>query len=546
MSTVRTHVRLLVSAVGALQLLLGCTRHATVGLVDDDAGFTVEDANIPDQPDQDGGSADGALTQQQVIDECKPGSGQGVDSASIAALLRGGTRDGSMRFLYPYDGTVFPRGVGAPALMWDGPSAEAVYVHLYNERLDYRACLRSDGSNALTLPSTGWSAAEDTAATSASRLTLELTSVADGRVSGPIAQEVVIAPGELGGSVLYMSYGATGSLVGTSSLQRLRPGQSPQRLLTPLACAGCHGVSADGSVVSGYSDGSGAVLQVNASSVTAVSLPALPVGAEFAALVPNGSLYVAPAHPPGLGPRSNTLSSQTAVLYETLTGVLVADSGVAPAAVTPAFSPDGLFLTFVDGAVASGRSVAMMRFDATKRAASEHRVLFTDERRYPGWPTFLPDRSAVVFALGERSDFSGDGAGLLRPINLVPPSDLYSVSTMAGASAATRGMLTVAMGFNTGEDAAAENTYLPFGPEDLHRSYNPSVSPRSAGGFHWVLFDAMRHYGNRGIKRQIWVAAIDASRQVGGSLGASHPAFYLPGQEFAAGNIRPVLLRDAP
>lgn len=546
MSTVRTRVRLFVLAACAPLLALGCTRSATVGLVDDDAGFTVVDANLPGRPDQDGGSTDGALSGPREIDECGRGSGQDLDGATIAALLRGGTPAAGMRFLYPYDGTVFPRGIGAPTLMWDGPSADAVYVHLYNEQLDYRGCLRADGLNALTLPGAGWRAAEETAATSSSRLALELTTIVAGRVSGPIAQQVVIAPGELGGSVLYMSYGATGSLVGTSSLQRLRPGETPQRLLTPLACAGCHGVSADGSVVAGYSDGSGAVLQVNPSGVTAVSLPALPVGAELAALVPNGSLYVAPAHPPGLGPRSNAQSSQTAVLYETLTGVLVPDSGIAPGAVTPAFSPDGQYLTFVDGAVASGRSIAMMRFDATRRAASEHRVLFTDERRYPGWPTFLPDRSAIVFALGERSDFSGDGAGLLRPINLVTPSDLYSVSTMPGASGAARGMLTVAMGFNTGEDAAADNTYLPFGAEDLHRSYNPSVSPRSAGGFHWVLFDSMRHYGNRGIKRQIWVAAIDAARQVGGALGTSHPAFYLPGQEFTAGNIRPVLVRENP
>lgn len=544
MSVDRSHVRPFRLAVCALPLALGCTRAAVVGFVDNDAEVMATDANVPARPDS--ATTDSALPPQQlVLDECVPGGGQGVDSATIAALLRGGTRDASMRFLYPYDGTVFPRGVGAPALMWEGSEADAVYVHLYNEQLDYRTCLQPDGPNALTLPRTGWSAAEDTAATTPSRFALELTSVTDGRVSGPIAEELVIAPGELGGSILYMSYGATGSLVGTSSLQRLRPGQPPQRLLTPLACAGCHGVSADGSIVAGYSDGSGAVLQVNPNGVTAVSLPALPVGAELAALVPNGSLYVAPAHPPGLGPRSNALSSQTAVLYETLTGVLVADSGIAPAAVTPAFSPDGQYLTFVDGAIASGRSIATMRFDATRRAASEHRVLFTDERRYPGWPTFLPDRSAIVFALGERSDFSGDGAGLLRPINLVPESDLYSVSTMPGASGATRGMLTVAMGFTTGEDAAAENTYLPFGPEDLHRSYNPSVSPRSAGGFHWVLFDSMRHYGNRGIKRQIWVAAIDASRQVGGAL-STHPAFYLPGQEFTAGNIRPVLLRDNP
>jgi hypothetical protein len=42
--------------------------------------------------------------------------------------LKGGGAKGTMRSLYPYDGPMFPRGMLAPTLMWDGADGKAVYV----------------------------------------------------------------------------------------------------------------------------------------------------------------------------------------------------------------------------------------------------------------------------------------------------------------------------------------------------------------------------------------------------------------------------------
>lgn len=102
------------------------------------------------------------------------------------------------------------------------------------------------------------------------------------------------------------------------------------------------------------------------------------------------------------------------------------------------------------------------------------------------------------------------------------------------------------MGFASVDDAAHEKTYLPFGSEELHQNYYPTVSPVAAGGYFWVFFDSVRHYGNYGTQRALWGTAISVQRSTGefnDSRGlyakdVSHPAFYLPGQELDAANHR--------
>jgi hypothetical protein len=179
-----------------------------------------------------------------------------------------------------------------------------------------------------------------------------------------------------------------------------------------------------------------------------------------------------------------------------------------------------------------------MSFDPATRKASGYRELYrTSDGRFPGWPFFLPDGKALVFASGEASDFSGMGAGIGIGAGLgivAPASDLY-LADGAGGSAV---MLARAMGFATEADAASGNTYLPFGAEELHHHYYPTVTPVAAGGYFWVFFDSIRHYGNQGLQRQIWGAAIEVSADGTYLTDASHPAFYLTGQEPGTGNHR--------
>jgi hypothetical protein len=59
-----------------------------------------------------------------------------------------------------------------------------------------------------------------------------------------------------------------------------------------------------------------------------------------------------------------------------------------------------------------------------------------------------------------------------------------------------------------------------------------------AGGYYWLFFDSIRHYGNQGLQRQLWGAAIDVSADGTYTTDPSHPAFYLTGQEAGTGNHR--------
>ena len=65
-----------------------------------------------------------------AIDETGAGNPAGLADVDIKKLTAGGP-PGNMKWLYPYEGTVFPRGMIAPSLMWDGPIADVVYLHLH-------------------------------------------------------------------------------------------------------------------------------------------------------------------------------------------------------------------------------------------------------------------------------------------------------------------------------------------------------------------------------------------------------------------------------
>jgi hypothetical protein len=84
-------------------------------------------------------------------------------------------------------------------------------------------------------------------------------------------------------------------------------------------------------------------------------------------------------------------------------------------------------------------------------------------------------------------------------------SDLYIADIATGKVT----LLAKAMGFNMPADASSDATYLPFGSEDLHRNYYPTLSPTAAGGYFWVFFDSLRHFGSLGPVRVLWGAALD-------------------------------------
>ena len=165
------------------------------------------------------------------------------------------------------------------------------------------------------------------------------------------------------------------------------------------------------------------------------------------------------------------------------------------------------------------------------------------------WPTFESDSRSVIY----QSTVPGDSCcrnagrtkyGFMGPTNYYEdPGRLWSVDTLAVNPAPVA--LTQ---LNSGEQAT-----------DANKSYQPNMLPVAAGGYRWVVFTSTRPYGNvlnlpdvqqdfsdttqyatssysaltnsSDIQSQLWVAAIDDAPS--GASDRSHPAFWLPGQNFS-------------
>jgi len=470
------------------------------------------------------------------IDDCGAGNGGGVSDADVQLLFAGGDV-GAMKWLYPYQGTIFPRGMLAPDLMWSGGPGASVYLHVTSASFEYKGCLRTDAEGRVQWPQSAWEAAGQHTRGPSEPFTIEVTVLNNGAAHGPISRLVTIAQASIKGSIFYNSYVSAGGGQ-QGAVYRIPPGGTAQAFLN-TGCTGCHTLSANGSRLVSYNgiSGSGSSYALTPTSQPNPAVLSNAPAAQFVGMVPDGSLYLTGARG-GLGvptPQGTPLDgflAMDAALYQTSNGSVVANTGIPVGAMMPTFSPDGRLLAFNDLAINTARGLAVMDFDQGARSASNRRVVFTDTNLYPGWPFVLPDNKALIFARGASNTFSGNGAGVIAGTGGAGPnSDLY-ITVLNGSGTAT--LLARAMGFDTPDSTTS---YLPF-PEDTHKHYYPTVSPVSAGGYFWVFFDSIRNYGNRGFGRQLWGTAIRASSDEFYNGDPSAPAFYVTGQEFGSGNHR--------
>ena len=517
------------TALAAALSLGGCHGVEVVGMLAADAETRAAspDAGLPSVAD--------AGPSPVTIDDCQGGDASSLDETTAAALLQNGETE-TARWLYPYDGTVFPGGLAAPLLMWDdgGVVEDAVYVHVHSSSFDYQGCMKPTGPGQLQLPQSVWAVAGAGTSGAADPFTLELRVLSNGQLLATGAEHIIVAAGSLRGSVFYMTVGA-----GLGSIARVQPGQSAQPVVSGLSCAGCHSVSSNGTRLVASVSGAGASYALEPGSSSPAVLGSAP-GGESPGLTPDGALYLASAHRSGVGPKSYGAGVMTAGLYETATGQLVPNTGVPSGAMVPAFSPDGSMLAFNDFAIDGGKGLALMAFSESARTASNYAVLFSSSSSFPAWPSFLPDGQAVVFQLGASADFTGGGTGILGVTTPGPQGDLYLADTKTHDVT----LLAQAMGFASASDVTSSITYLPFGSGEAHQNYAPSVSPATSGGYAWVFFDSMRHYGNAAYLRAIWGAAIDVDAEGSYESDPSHPAFFLPGQVLGTGNFHAVAALD--
>ncbi|HYP88649.1 MAG TPA: Ig-like domain-containing protein, partial [Polyangiaceae bacterium] len=181
-------------------------------------------------------SRDPDALDAQLKDELSLGGHDGPDGVGP---------DGDFRFLYPYDKTVFPRGLAAPLLQLGGADADATYVKISVGQFSYEAYAAASGLTRVTLPDDVWRGITLSAG-AGEWVEVSLSKVTDGEVTGPISARWRIAPGSLKGFVYYNTYRS--KLAGDSgAVMRIKPGETATVLQS--GCTVCHGVSAQGNVM---------------------------------------------------------------------------------------------------------------------------------------------------------------------------------------------------------------------------------------------------------------------------------------------------------
>ncbi|MFI5301509.1 MAG: hypothetical protein ACHREM_25760, partial [Polyangiales bacterium] len=522
----------------------------------------------------------------------------GPDGAALAGTP---VDDGSalhLKFLYPYDATVWPRGLRAPLIQWSWDTADADAIDLrltstsgafaWEGSFAKPAVLGTQPFQRMPIPQDLWDIATNSAGVvnpdgSRERLTLELRVLKAGALHGPIKETWSVAPARLAGTVYYNSYGTnlvTNSLETSvagpyfgAAILAIKVGSTDPYVVAGkndapgthgVGCRVCHTVATSGNtmlVVDGNYDD---VWQydLKGSGPPATELPSV-------MLSPTNTFGWAGITPDGLAAFLNGAQLGTAhpnAAMNHLDGAApsaLATTGIDPSVLagTPVFSSDGKHLAFdlisgsvnvIDSAgapttVSTGDSnLVTFDFDTKSGAFSNgHLLVPYDGKTRSGFPSFLPNADGVVYH---------------HQLNTAEHRYNTWHSTRAqvwwvDSKTATAKVLGTLNGLDS-----SGISYLPTGPnnhaDDTTLNYEPTVLPVAGGGYAWVIFTSRRMYGSVATTdpwqsdprdydasryenvttKKLWVAAIDLSAPAGSD--PSHPAFYLPAQELAAGNAR--------
>jgi len=455
-----------------------------------------------------------------------PGNVPGAVQTSLqsATML-----DTQVVWAYPYDATVFPRGVGEAPLMWnDGAAADAYYVHLTSPTFELESFTTAP-SGRYDFAAQDWQRFVDSTSGAAELKVTRWNGTAATIISD---QQWTVAPASMRGTIYYWA-------INTGRVMRIQAGATkPDDFLGPsVTCPSCHTVSANGQqllmnegtwpeeVAHDYDLKSSADTYSGYDSMNGGSSEwALP------GLTPDGAVLVE-----NFAPLRGNIGKQTGA-FDTATGMAIPNTGLEGKQLfMPAFSPDGKLLAYVDP---NTHDLRAYDWDPVARTATNDRLIVaavgngdagSNSGTYIQFPTVSPDHQWIVYQRGP------------SPGSLGIPGDLYAASVASPGTEIPLGAL--------------DGTSYPFaaGDRDRHLNYEPTFAPVAAGGYFWVVFHSRRTWGNaitgpqwvydnqgnyqegQGVK-QLWVAAFDQSPQAG--KDPSHSAFYLPGQDPTTLNMR--------
>ena len=435
-----------------------------------------------------------------------------VDPAIIAALKGASTKDAAVQWAYPYDGTVFPRGLNAPLLQWNnGLAADTYYVHVKSAGFELESFTTVPPPSRYAFTGSNWQKFVDSSSGAA---TLEVS-----RYSGTTATKVTtlgwtIAPASMRGTIYYWA-NAQGRVM------RIKPGATTPDdfsagVLPPAGCTmTCHTVSADGSTLISGGDGFGGSYDLlnNKQIFPKAANPGPGRKWSNAALSPNGKFIVengntAVPGPPGAEDGMYNAADGTKVVGSGLDGLRLG---------SPSFSADGTKLAYVALTGATG-SLNAFDFDLKNaKVGANTQLVAQGAGQQIQWPSVSPDAKWIVYHRGALDTRNG-------------PGDLFLASTTTPNQETRLGKL--------------DGDGYPFaagGPRDLAYNYEPTFAPVPSGGYFWVVFTSRRTYGNTSVgapaaTKQLWVAAIDLNPTPG--VDPSHAPFLLPGQDVTQINMR--------
>ncbi len=524
----------------------------------------------------DGGFASGDSGPPVIKPVNGPVNDTNCPAGTAASIWTSTSNAASIKWLYPYDVTVFPGGLAQPLMQWSQSGTPTdVYLHLSSKKYDWKGCYKASSPLQVQIDATSkeWATAYAQSGGKSDPLTVELRTSSGGTVS--MAKETwTFAKGSLAGDVYYNTYDSKivpgQAAGGNGAVIKIENGKAQALLYTAAGaspfgpCVSCHSLSSNGSMLvaqqhfyPGGLNGLGSMsFDLTKTPMPDVTKPVSNAAMDdwgLSAVYPDGSLLLTNGQPTdsnavtfgvfpaGVNDVPGMIGPKPSVMYDPNSGATISFSGLTTQyAMMPMFSSDGKHIVYNDyggdAGAANGHTLTVMDFDVGSKTFSNGRQIFSDPSKYPGWPFFTPDGKQVLFTLGNAPNFASDQ----MPPNPAPnAAQLYTVDV----ATKTAHRLDMASGYN------GSTEYLPFPGRDENLDFFTTVNPISAGGYFWVYFTSRRQYGNSvpagatvPRARSTWPASRSGSPPSTSTRRpapiSSHPAFYLPGQELGSGNVR--------
>lgn len=442
-------------------------------------------------------------------------SDSGIDPAVKGLFPTATDTEPTMLLSYPYNQTVFPRGLAGPTVQWDnvGP-ADVYYVHATSNGYDLEAWSTVTTPARWTFPVVPVDTWKQLTDSTDGPVTISIQRFDGVKAYLPISQTWTIAPANLAGTIYYWE-------VNNGNVVRIKPGDTaPENFLQKPAgvtCVACHSVSKDGSRLvasfhGGYSPWGTFDL------ATGTSILATDTSSGFQAISADGQLVLSRHWTDGSFNGTGALSLTKA---DDPTELAQLNPGSGQPS-HPAWSGDNTKVAFSvrtdgNGLDFTTSTLWMTDVDPQGFSFSNTKKIVDNVAGFPTvtFPTFSPDSQWVAFERSTQARSRGAQSTIwltnLDGSTLIPLDKANGTGALLGDQATS--------------------------------SYEPTFNPVSVGGYFWLVVVSERVYGNTltdtnpaSRRKQLWVTAIDASPQAG--VDPSHPAFWLPGQEVNNNNMR--------